>query len=45
MSSLPNGSELQIGQMHSTSKMGVVYKNLIFTNSNKSIQINLNVYY
>ncbi len=42
MSSLPNGSELQIGQMHSTSKMGVVYKNLIFKNSDKTIQINLN---
>ena len=42
MSSLPNGSELQIGQMHSTPKMGVLYKNLIFKNSDQTIQINLN---
>ena len=40
-SSLPIGSELQIGQMHSTSKMGVLYKNIIFKNSDKTIQINL----
>ena len=42
MSSLPNGSELQIGQMYSTPKMGVLYKNLIFKNSDQTIQINLN---
>ena len=40
-SSLPPGSELQIGEMESTPKMGVSYKNLVFKNNNQSIQLSL----
>ena len=32
-SSLPPGSELLIGEMESTPNMGVLYKNLVFKNS------------
>ena len=41
ISSLPPGSELQIGEMESTPKMGVSYKNLVFKNNKQNIQINL----
>ena len=40
-SSLPPGSELQIGEMESTPKMGVSYKNLVFKNNKQSIELNL----
>ena len=40
-SSLPPGTELQIGEMESTPNMGVSYKNLIFKNKKDNIQLNL----
>ena len=40
-SSLPSGSELQIGEMISTTNMGISYKNLVFKNNNENLQINL----
>ena len=40
-SSLPPGAELQIGEMESTPNMGVSYKNLVFKNNKKNIQLNV----
>ena len=40
-SSLPSGSELQIGEMKSMPNMGVSYKNLVFINNKENFQINL----
>ena len=40
-SSLPPGSELQIGEMESTPSMGVSYKNLVFKNNKQSLELNL----
>ena len=40
-SSLPVGSEIKIGEIKSTINMGVLYKNLVFINNQKSLQINL----
>ena len=39
-SSLPSGSELQIGEMKSMPNMGVSYKNLVFINNKENFQIN-----
>ena len=40
-SSLPEGSELQIGDMESTPKMGVSYKNFVFKNNEQNFHIHL----
>ena len=40
-SSLPSGSELQIGEMISTPNLGISYKDLVFKNNNENFQINL----
>mgnify|MGYP001178763743 CR=1 FL=1 len=40
-SSLPSGSELQIGEMISTPNLGISYKDLVFRNNNENFQINL----
>jgi len=41
-SALPEGSQLSIGEMFSTAKMGVQYKNILFESSDGSLKINFN---
>ncbi len=42
VSALPSGTKLSIGEMFSTAKMGVLYKNLVFERADGSLNISFN---